>query len=337
MLAHFLLKKGKKICIIDNRHQSSSSKVAAGIINPITGRRYVKSWIFEELYDFALETYRELEEKFDIEIVEHRNILRVLANHQEVNDYYARSGQDGYGKFMIESTDNDGYDAVFKPFFDSGEVQFSGKANMNILLEKYQEYFIEKGILNTEQFDFQYLNVSEEGIFYKMIAAKKVIFCEGYKAIQNPFFGYLPFRLMKGEVLIIRIPNFKPTKIFKHKLFFVPIKADLFWVGATTELNFENEDVSEAGKAELLRKVEQALKVPFEVVEAQAGVRPTVFDRRPFLGNHSVFRNLFIYNGLGTKGSTLAPFFAQHLAAVLEGETQLMAEVNIRRFDEKVF
>ena len=35
---------GKKVLIIDDHHSGSSSLVAAGIVNPITGKNYVTSW-----------------------------------------------------------------------------------------------------------------------------------------------------------------------------------------------------------------------------------------------------------------------------------------------------
>ena len=62
LLTHLLIKKGKKVFVIDNGHKSSSTKIAAGLMNPITGRRYVKSWKYQELYDFAIKTYKEFDE-----------------------------------------------------------------------------------------------------------------------------------------------------------------------------------------------------------------------------------------------------------------------------------
>ena len=44
-LAYFLSKNGKKIALIDNNIDQTSSKIAAGLYNPITGRKMVKTWM----------------------------------------------------------------------------------------------------------------------------------------------------------------------------------------------------------------------------------------------------------------------------------------------------
>jgi len=96
-LMHYeLSKRGKKCLVIDNQHIGAASKVAAGIINPVTGRRYVKSWRIEELMPFALATYRAIEQKLRITFCHERNILRALFNHGEENDWLARTAQADY-------------------------------------------------------------------------------------------------------------------------------------------------------------------------------------------------------------------------------------------------
>ncbi|MFN7116599.1 MAG: FAD-dependent oxidoreductase [Saprospiraceae bacterium] len=86
LLSYFLLKAGQNVIIIDNHHIGSSSKAAAGIINPITGRHYVKSWRIDELLPFAEQTYHELEKLLQISIYHSRNVIRTFANVKEEND-----------------------------------------------------------------------------------------------------------------------------------------------------------------------------------------------------------------------------------------------------------
>ena len=77
------------------------------------------------------------------------------------------------------------------------------------------------------------------------------------------------------------------------------------------------------------------LKVPYEIRDHKAAVRPTVKDRRPLLGVHPEFPNIFIFNGLGTKGASQGPYFANHMADFLTENTPLDPEVDIRRFHAK--
>ena len=61
LIAHFLLQHNKKILVIDKFNPNSASNIAAGVVNPITGRRMVKSWLIDDVLPFAKSTYRLLE------------------------------------------------------------------------------------------------------------------------------------------------------------------------------------------------------------------------------------------------------------------------------------
>ena len=56
MLSWFLHKEGKTFLIIDDNNENASSKIAAGIINPVTGRRYAYTWMIDEVMTFAVQT-----------------------------------------------------------------------------------------------------------------------------------------------------------------------------------------------------------------------------------------------------------------------------------------
>ena len=43
--------------VLDNNHQSAATHAAAGLINPITGRNYVKSWMIDDLLPEACLLY----------------------------------------------------------------------------------------------------------------------------------------------------------------------------------------------------------------------------------------------------------------------------------------
>jgi glycine/D-amino acid oxidase-like deaminating enzyme len=73
------------------------------------------------------------------------------------------------------------------------------------------------------------------------------------------------------------------------------------------------------------------LNMPFELIDHLAAIRPTVRDRKPYLGVHPLFNNVYIFNGLGAKGSSLGPYFASHFADWLNGEIELDTEVDIKR------
>lgn len=332
LLAHFLLKIGKRIRVIDNHHGGAASKVAAGIINPITGRRYVKSWRIETFLPFARQTYRELEDQFSENFFYPNRVLRALFNRREENDWMLRLGMESYGKYLEDKPNLGNYAKYTVPAFGYGEVKQAAQVDIGNLVRAYSQYLIREKLLIQEKFEFKALKFQEGGIIYKNICTGKLIFCEGHQAVQNPFFNYLPFAGTKGEILKIKIPGVHFEKLLKHRIFLVPLGDDVYWVGANYEWDYENDLPTTEGRIFLEERLKDLLKVPFEIQEHLAGIRPTVKDRRPFLGQHPQFSKLFIFNGLGAKGASLGPYWAKHMADFLVNETELDPEVNITRF-----
>lgn len=332
LLTHFLTQAGQQVTLIDQDHAHSASIAAAGLINPITGRRFVKSWRVDELIPFAQATYQELEEQLGQTFFHPRGLLRALSSVREENDWLARSAEPGYSQYIQEPIDLGTYQMHTQAAFGYGEVRQSAQVAVPVLLKAYQKYALDKGMLRLELFDYQLLKPSESGVFYGDVFFDQVVFCEGQGAIKNPFFNYLPFRGDKGEALIVHIPNAGFSKILKNNIFIAPLGNERYWVGATYEPHYENDLPSAKGRHYLEQKLQELLTIPYEIVDHWAAVRPTVKDRRPFLGIHPEFPQLAVFNGLGTKGASLAPFWANHFVQVLQKKLNLDPEVNIDRF-----
>ena len=89
---------------------------------------------------------------------------------------------------------------------------------------------------------------------------------------------------------------------------------------------------TEKAKSELIEKLSQFTNFKFEVISQQAGIRPTVKDRRPLIGTHPNFNKLHVFNGLGTKGVMIAPFYSDELLEYILNGRDLDKEVNITRY-----
>ena len=107
---------------------------------------------------------------------------------------------------------------------------------------------------------------------------------------------------------------------------------NLYYIGATHEWKFDDALPSEKGKNQLLESLSAVLNLPFKIVEHKAAIRPTVKDRRPFIGFHPKNSIVGIFNGMGTKGISLAPYFAKHFTENLLQQKPLLKEVDINRF-----
>ncbi len=350
ILTYFLRKNGQKVLIIDQDTEGvlSSSKIAAGVINPITGRRFVKSWRIDELLPSAKRTYQELEKVLNIPIWHDRRIIRTLRDTEEENNFLLRRTYPDYQQYCGETTNSpQEFDENFTPsffnkFYAFAETKNGVQVNLPLLIAQFRNYFIENQSLITEKFSTDDLTIKEDFVTYKNIKAKKIIFAEGAAGVANPYFSWLPFNLDKGELLLVRIADLNLTDIFKNKISIVPLHdvgntegsnfENLYWVGATNAWNFDDDLPTEANKQLIINELREILNCPFEVIAHQAAIRPTVRDRRPFIGLHPKFPTLGIFNGFGTKGASLIPFFAEHFVDSLLKDVILEKEVNISRF-----
>lgn len=344
LIGYRLAKAGKSICFVDAPEQTAASSVAAGIINPITGRRFVKSWRIDELIPEAQALYAELEDLLGIKLHYHLPLVRTIHNRGDQNSWDVRSGEVAYVKYLDDEPELGALDELTEPAFNYVGVRHSSRVDIGLLTQWYRALLtgelaasgplanslVQKIIL--DNFDYAALEVNDQGVSYRGVSAKKIIFCEGWRVRHNPWFNYLPHRGAKGQVLIGKLAERMPDLMFKHHVFLVPQGDKQHWIGATTEHQFEDDSPTPVGKIQLLRKLDAVMAASYEIVDHRAAVRPTVKDRRPLVGVHPAHDNLFIFNGLGTKGTSLAPLCSRWLAEYILAGKSIPQEVDIRRF-----
>lgn len=333
LVAHFLLQQGKKILVVDNQHHQAASMVAAGLINPITGRNFVKSWRIDDLIPFAIQTYQSLEKQLDISILETKNVAMLFNSVKTENDWLVRSSNPDVIDYVAKDFQLDFYKDFLEDVKNGVEFKQAGRVRLKELVLAYQTLLQKQGNYLEEYFDYQSLEIESNQVKYKEIQAKRLIFAEGFHATKNPYFNYLPFAPAKGDILMVNIPNYPAKdKLVKHGIFIIPLKEDLYWVGSTYNRDYKTIEPIPKAKKSLEERLKRVLKLPFEVVEHITAIRPTVRDRRPFIGQHPHFKALYLFNGMGAKGSYLSPLFASEFVAYLTQEKNLDAEVDIARY-----
>ncbi len=331
LLSHFLIKRGQTIAVFDPGKTPNASQTAAGIINPVTGRRIVKSWRIDDLLPFAKKTYRDLEKSLDIAVYFEGNILRAFQNQKQETDWLVKTENESYQKYIDSTEAVDKYNELLFPVFAWGEIR-GARLDIPRLVNRYKEHLKVSNRLVEEQFDFNAIEYLEDGIRYKAYEAKKILFCEGYQSQLNPYFSYLPNQAAKGECWIVEIDGPMPESMIKNKVFLVPLTENKYWVGSTYSWFDISKNITEEGQATLKKGLEGLIKRPYKILEKKVGIRPVFKDRRPMVGLHPKYPQLGILNGMGTKGASLSPWWANHFAAFLTGElAQLDEEVNVSR------
>jgi glycine/D-amino acid oxidase-like deaminating enzyme len=330
-LAYYLQKAGASVMVVDQGKPNSASRVAAGLINPVTGRRLVKSWMIEELMPFAWNAYTEIGQQLDIHCIRETSLLQF---------FHAPDMQDAFHKKLLEepdyvtSSDADEWREYFNYPFGAGTIAPCYLVNMQLLLNSFRQALANKGQLLEETLDVSKVEISDSGITYKNIRTHKIIFCDGEAGMNNPWFNRLPYAPNKGEALLVRIPGLPPKHVYKFGHMLIPVDPDksVFWFGSSYEWNYTNDLPGEGFRKQAEIELQRLLKVPFEVLEHKAGIRAANVERRPFVGLHPLFPQLGILNGMGTKGCSLSPYFAQQMAAQLIHGTPVLAAVDVNRF-----
>lgn len=331
-LAWHLLDLGKKILIIGDSSLPSSSKVAAGIFNPLTGKKLVKTWLADDLFPYAKAFYTSLEQRLGAQFVHEASIYRPFRSIEEQNTYLAQTADPGVAPYTSRKQDPAQELSYVQADFGGLEVIQSGWIDLPLLLEKSKAYFNEAGLYQETHFAIQDLEVRPEFVTWKGSTFGKVVFCQGFMALENPFFNWLPFAPVKGQILEIATEDILKPYIINQGIFALPLAGNKVKVGATYSWDPLDWEATTAATHELESKLTGLLKIPYTLTSAVAGIRPSVKDRRPLIGIHPEFPNVGIFNGLGTKGVTLAPFFAGQFAGHMINGKELNPLVNIKRY-----
>jgi glycine/D-amino acid oxidase-like deaminating enzyme len=328
LLADALLKKGASVLIADAQHTVTSSSIAAGILHPITGRRIVKTWMADELIPFAIETYNNI----DPGLFHSMPILEIFTSVQQRNEWTSKSADDSMlhwlGNAIAPQSTIQGVDIPFGGM----EIRNTGWLDVKKLLEYFRHSFRSGNIYIEDEVQGKDLRVSDV-IQWKDIKAKQVIFCNGFRAAFSNLFSYLPFVPAKGEVMEIHCPELDQSAVFNRGIYIIPAGEERFKVGATFSWDDLAEAPTDEGKEFLAAALKKIVTLPYKITAQHAAVRPTNKDRRPFIGMHPVNSAVGIFNGLGTKGAMLAPYFAKHFAEHLIDDAPLMKEVSIERYN----
>ena len=328
-----LLHQGARVLIVDNKSAVNASRTAAGLINPITGKRLVKTPNFETLQQEALRLYRELEQQFSKELYFEMPLVRLFRSAEGEQALEKRRSDESYQPYIgdLIKAGTEHFNAPFGGF----EIRQAGYLDTTHLLDTLHHYFVQQGVLKQADFEYDDLTIGENEIFWQGYHAQKVIFCEGYKMASNPWFGKLPLQGAKGEILSVEIDGLNLKQMVNGGHWLIPRQDGSYRIGATHSWHALDEEITEKERNELLEGFHKIVTGDYapKVTAHKAGVRPATRDRQPFVGVHPQHPQLAIFNGFGAKGSLLIPWHARRLTEFLAGHGEIPQEADIRRFD----
>jgi glycine/D-amino acid oxidase-like deaminating enzyme len=326
-----LIRRGVQVTLIDNG-VNVSSRVAAGMINPLVFRRMTKSWRVDEFIPYLKSFYTQLEEETGFSFFHPVPIRRLFSTEQERDFWIKKQEREDFQPYMNQVTEDDYYYSGGKNPFGSGRVKETFYVNVQPFFEGMKTLISSKATVLNEEFDADLL----KGTSYKNEDYDDIIFCTGYLNPDNKWFGDLPLDQTKGEMLTIESNDLPEDVSLNRKCFMLPKGNHQFKIGSTYGWSDPTTHITEEAKNEILHNLSFIIDEKVTVIEQHAGIRPTTRDRRPLLGTHSEHKNYHIFNGLGAKGYMLAPLISLEFVEYLLDGAELDKEVDIKRYVERV-
>ena len=323
--------------LIDRQDPDSSSRVAAGLVTPVTGTRAAASWKWEDFYPVADRFYRQVEHTTGAIFWKVQPALKVFESISEAELYQSRWGNaDSKTLATLPSVSNvsQGSDlAGLHAPFGACKMQPSARLDTQKYIQSTHDFFLRHNAIQIMDLDLEAdFDGRSDGIVLRSIGCKSacVVLCQGVTARENVFFNRLPLHPARGDVLQIESKSFRIEHVVHGQGWLVPTEAGRFLVGATYDRNELTSDCSHqnanARKAreELMQRWEALVQGSFAskehlVLGQRAAVRPASYDRHPLIGQHETIDRMYCMNGLGSKGSLMAPGLANIILDAIDG------------------
>ena len=330
-LSYYALQAGKTCMVVNDSHTPAASQVASGVINPVTGRRIVQTWMIDIFLPFALKAYTDLGAQLNATIVKEAPVVLIHPSLQMQESFEYRFEHDNV--YLQKNSASD-FEAFMHTPYGTGQINQTVWIDLNLMIRGWRQQLINNAQYIEAKFAIADLQINSDSVTWNSIDANRVIFCDGLGSMENPYFKMLPFAPNKGEALIVEIKGLPNQAIYKNNVTIVPWKDQLFWVGSNYEWDFKDASPSEDFRTKMEATLIQFLKIPFTVMDHIAGIRPANQERRPFVGLHPSYPSIGICNGMGTKGCSLAPYFANQLIEHCEKGSPIHPEASLERFEE---
>lgn len=313
LLSLELIKHGKKVSVIDKQNLFKSSLVAGAVLNPMAGKHWSPSPQADIFLPAALDVYKNIEQLLGISIL--KPVSLYVFHESEEEHFQFENKQALFPQYL--SAGSDTQSPYLNVLHGAGTIKGVSVVNAATLLSTTRDYLATQNAFIEDSFDESLLKIKEHEIEYKDIRASKIIFCNGTAAADSHFFKSLPFTKNRGDVLMLDIPSLPEDAVYHKKLRLVPKGNHQFWCGSNYKWDFEDLLPDENWRRAAEEELRSWLKIPFEIKDHIVAQRPTTAGQIPFIGIHPKYKSVAIFNGLGTRGFSAAPYLATDFAKQL--------------------
>lgn len=323
-----LWQRGVPFVVVDPGHEETCSKVAAGLVTPITGLRLTVSPGFAEHLAAAREFYRKVGEELGRQFYHEVPHVRLFKDEREVKHWQARAMDPRFQEWLDPAAPGPLVDEqAFRGELGGIQQRGSGWLDTAGYLAAGRLFFGQRQSWEQGTVDEASLEPCADGVRWRGNWYRCAVLCRGAEGRTNArFFPWLAWQCARGVIATIK------AEVMEHRIiargaWMLP-RDGLWRVGSTYEWDLDAP--IGLGIETLRTKLTGLLRVPFEMVNTQSGVRPILAGRAAAMGRHPVHPGVAVFNGLGSKGSLLAPFFSRMLVEHLLDGAPLDESVDVR-------
>ena len=287
------------------------SRVAAGIINPVTGRRLVKSWRIDTALPLARAAYRGIESAWGVKVWREMRVRRIFRDERERRTGAEKTARGELAPYVV-AAETDGL-----------WIEGAARVDLPVLLAAAQEHWMRSGCWLRETIDLEAETARHD----------LVVDCRGLAGALDPLWAPVPWEFSKGETLELAVANLPADVIRNSGHWLLPVGEGAAWCGATHTPGVVEATPSADARKTLEDSAAQLLGGQSCAITGHtAGVRVNLPDRHPVAGRHPRVARLGLLNGLGAKGALLAPILARQWINHLTEGVPFDAAIDVARF-----
>ncbi len=328
LLARALRQRGQKVLVIDNGRKSAASRVAAGLMTPLTGQRFTLTPEYPELFRFAQKDLGELKVFSPIKV------YRMFVDAEQRARGMKRAECVSCAPFIEKITEDVGQISAEWSDVHGGALMHGAWVDLPKLMHDGAEQLTAAQSLRLAEFNYTDLQVKADGVSWHDVTARGIIFCDGYRSAASGPFSYLPWQPVKGEAISFNSNAPDASVVLNRQGWALPMGQGRWRAGTNWEWTGLDEIPTQVQSEKFQKRFKDYFKseVSVEVTDHVAGVRPCTSDNHPFIGTHPEHAVLHLFNGMGPRGTIWAPTLAQEMADYLVDGKPLRSTCDLRRF-----
>lgn len=335
-LAERLSHRGWKIRVFDDTSKKGASRVASGMMTPLTGKRLVPTWRLDSLLPAAKIAYQEQERALGLELIDDRPSLRVFSSADQAERWDKRAKNPDLAPYLGESfAPGHRLYGVQMPF-GGCLLRQGARIDVQRWLNAQRDRMHNEGVYVEQCLDLDQITRHGDAWEIGGVRTQRIVFCIGHRAHAHAWTRHLPFKNARGDLIEVKAP---PVSEHVHLQAGVSLTA----LGEGRALVGGNYDWRELdagphpGQAQTLQaRMSDIVGSPLERRGHRSGVRPIVEGRVPVLGELDGYPGAYLFNGLASKGTMWAPAMAEHLRDVMDGrcrpDPELCVRARVERF-----